>query len=167
MGPADVAQPSFAQFMQKPVRGAGLQERQGILSKMFIEGDHFMKGEEYDEQVMLDYVEKQVEDLRMQRARIGGDWAVASVVQTRRWRDYARSKFGSDLQFVVLDMDLEQQIERIRGRHGDSQEAIDMMKNIYKRFEPKAVDEENTIAVKITADMTPDDVARAILTEIK
>jgi len=63
-------------------------------------------------------------------------------------------------------MDLEQQIERIRGRHGDSQEAIDMMKNIYMKFEPKAVDEENTIAVKITADMTPDDVAMAILTEI-
>ena len=39
-----------------------------------------------------------------------------------------RAEFGPDLQFVVLDMDLEQQVERVRGRHGDNQEAIQKMK---------------------------------------
>ena len=34
---------------------------------------------------------------------------------------------------------------------------------MYKPFEPKAEDEENTIDLKITPDMTPDDVVENIL----
>ena len=39
-----------------------------------------------------------------------------------------RSKLGPDLVFILLDMELEQQVERIRGRHGDDESAVNMMK---------------------------------------
>ena len=35
---------------------------------------------------------------------------------------------GPDLQIVVLDMTLEEQKERVRARHGGSEEVVDMMK---------------------------------------
>ena len=35
---------------------------------------------------------------------------------------------GPDLQIVVLDMSLEEQMERIRGRHEGNQDAVQMMK---------------------------------------
>ena len=39
-----------------------------------------------------------------------------------------RSRLGPDLEFVVLDMDLEQQMARIRGRHDNDEAAVEMMK---------------------------------------
>ena len=39
-----------------------------------------------------------------------------------------RSKLGPDLFFIILDMELEQQVERIRGRHGDDESAVRRMK---------------------------------------
>jgi len=164
--PADVAEPSMAQFLQKPLRGKALEERQKILAKVFVESDKFLKGEDYDEEIMFAYLENQVNDLKTQRERIGGDWAVASVVHTRRWRDFARKKFGPDLQFVVLDMPLEQQLERVKGRQGDDPETIAMFKALYLKFEPASESEENTVGVRVTVDMTPHDVAQAILREV-
>ena len=35
---------------------------------------------------------------------------------------------GPDLVFVVLDMTLEQQMDRIRGRHNNDETAVEMMK---------------------------------------
>merc|ERR1712142_559450 len=164
--PANVEQPTLAQFKQKPLRGTEVQERQKILSKVFVESPKLMAGEKYDEQIMLAYIECLVRDLKTQRARIGGDWAVAGTVQTKKMRDHARKHFGPDLQFIVLDMELEQQVERIRGRHGDNPEIIEMQKKVFLKFEPKRESEENTVAVKITLDMTPDDLANTILREI-
>ena len=40
----------------------------------------------------------------------------------------SRKKFGPDLEFVVLDMELEQQLERVKGRQGDDKETIEMFK---------------------------------------
>ena len=39
-----------------------------------------------------------------------------------------RSKLGPDLVFILLDMELEQQVERIRGRHDEDESAVNMMK---------------------------------------
>ena len=88
--PANVEQPTLAQFKQKPLRVAEVQERQKILSKVYVETPKFMKGEKYDEKIMLAYIECLVRDLKTQRPRIGGDWAVAGTVQTKKWRDHAR-----------------------------------------------------------------------------
>ena len=39
-----------------------------------------------------------------------------------------RSLLGPKLEIVVLEMTLEEQMERIRGRHEGSENAVDMMK---------------------------------------
>ena len=39
-----------------------------------------------------------------------------------------RSQLGPELEIVVLEMSLEEQMERIRGRHEGSENAVDMMK---------------------------------------
>ena len=39
-----------------------------------------------------------------------------------------RSQLGPELEIVVLEMTLEEQMERIRGRHEGSENAVDMMK---------------------------------------
>ena len=39
-----------------------------------------------------------------------------------------RSQLGPELEIVVLEMTLEEQMERIRSRHEGSQHAVDMMK---------------------------------------
>ena len=84
----------MAQFKQKPLRGRALEGRQKIIAKTFAESDKFLKGEEdFDEEVMLTYIESQINDLKIQRERIGGDWAVASVVHKSSWRDFARQDY--------------------------------------------------------------------------
>ena len=45
-----------------------------------------------------------------------------------------RLKLSPDLQFVVLDMDIEQQVERISGRHGGRSGAINLMKVRYSYY---------------------------------
>ena len=39
-----------------------------------------------------------------------------------------RSQLGPELEIVVLEMTLEEQMERIRGRHEGSENAVDMMR---------------------------------------
>ena len=47
-------------------------------------------------------------DIKRERARIGGDWAVAGVVLDKNSRQHIRSELGRDLVFVVLSMEEEQ-----------------------------------------------------------
>ena len=41
-----------------------------------------------------------------------------------------------------------------------------LLQKAFLKFEPKSESEENTVAVKITEDMTPDDLANTILREV-
>ena len=86
---------------------------------------------------------------------------------------------GPELQIVVLDMSLEDQMERVRGRHGGEEAAVDMFKvrlirliQLYDGFRIQAVyhisesaqqDEPNTIDLKVTPDMKPQDVVMKVL----
>jgi len=67
-------------------------------------------------------------DIARERARLGGDWAISTVLDSRSIRDFVRSQLGPELEIVVLEMSLEEQMERIRGRHEGSEDAVDMMK---------------------------------------
>jgi len=155
--------PSLMANHQKPLRGEGLQARQKTINTAMKEFGHFLQGENFDEKLILDFYQAMIKDLKDLRARIGGVWVVASMVYTRKWRDFARAAFGPDLHFVTLDMSLEDQAERLGGRHEGNQDAINQLKHLSQRFEPKASDEENTTGLKITPDMTPSDVTHAIL----
>ena len=100
------------------MRGAGLAERIEACNAGLVAFTKLLKDEEVDEEALVKCGEILCDDIRRERERIGGDWAVAMVVHTRRMRDFFRSRLGPDLTFVVLDMDWEDVVERLRSRHG-------------------------------------------------
>jgi len=165
--PVDAEEPSKAQAFQKGLRGEGLKNRVDVVNKGNAVYEQMIKGEDYDKKVLEDFYGLLCDDIKRERARIGGDWVVATVVDKQAWRDFIRSRLGPDLEFVVLDMDLEQQMARIRGRHDNDEAAVEMMKEYYKLCEPKADNEEHAVDLKISTDMTPEDVVEKILSLIK
>merc|ERR1712013_413445 len=103
---------------------------------------------------------------RIAKVNRGSDWVVAMAVDTRAWRDFIRSRLGPDLEFVVLEMDLEMIQNRVRSRHDNDEGAVQMLMNLVKLFEPKAEDENNTVALNLTTDMKPETVVEKILQKI-
>ena len=86
-----------------------------------------LKCEEFDEEGLAKLYGVLCDDIKRERERIGGDWAVALEVNSRRLRDLARSRLGPDTTFIVLDMAWEDLEERYRSRHGGDDTALGMM----------------------------------------
>ena len=145
--PLDTDNPSMAQVRQKPLRGPGAEERKGLYS---LANDCFgaiMAGQQYDKAAFLTVYEAMAEDIRRERARIGGDWAVANVVISREIRDrmrwagvntpawtllavmcgHCREILGPQLVFILLSMPSEDRRKRIAERHKDDETAVHMM----------------------------------------
>ena len=101
---------------------------------------------------------------------MGGDWAIVHAVPTRALRDHLRKELGPDLVFVVLNMSKEDQDKRVRGRHGDNEDASgvnDYLTELHKVYEPATEDESNALNIQVTPGMTPDDVIAKILDSLK
>ena len=79
------------------------------------------------------------DDIKRERERIGGDWAMALVVNTRGLRDFVRSRLGPDLTFVVLDMAWEDLEERLRSRHSGDETRLGMWMVSYGYFNNKQI----------------------------
>ena len=107
------------------------------------------------------------EDISSQRKRIGGDWVIAQAVPTREIRKRIRSKLGPNLLFVVLHMTKEDQAARIRARHGDQEDFVNVLTKMYDLYETAAEDEPNAINVVIPKDMTRDEVVEEILKAVE
>jgi len=102
------------------------------------------------------------EDIDVQKRRIGGDWAVCHAVASKSHRDLIRSKLGPDLVFVLLEMDEELCLERLKDRK-NFEGFVERWENIGNAFQSAAENEEKIIVVKLTQDMTPIDVVEKIL----
>ena len=74
-----------------------------------------------------DYMAAMCEDIRSQKDRLGGNWAVASVVRTREERDLMRRLLGPELTLVCLEMSSEERHKRILARHGGESSATDLV----------------------------------------
>ena len=102
-----------------------------------------------------------------ERKRIGGDWAVAQAVPTRRLRDVIRKNLGNDkVVFILIGLDTEATRKRLDKRHGVSEEGLvmtDFLMKVNSFYELKAADEDNTYDVIVTNDMTPKDVVQKII----
>ena len=102
-----------------------------------------------------------------ERRRIGGDWAVAQAVPTRRLRDVIRKHLGSDkVVFILIGLEPEATRKRLNNRHGESEEGLamtDFCMKVNSFYELKAADEDNTYDVIVTNDMTPKDVVQKII----
>ena len=109
-----------------------------------------------------------VDDIKKQKKRLGGDFAIAHAVATRASRDFIRQELGSEVVFIVLSLTLECQKKRILGRHGDAVENVqDMMGDMYKLYEDAGDDEPNSYNVVIEDTHTPAMVLETVLDLIK
>ena len=101
-------------------------------------------------------------DITKERQRIGGDWAVAQAVTSRAFRDHIRSEMGEQLIFIILHMDKDNQVARLKERHGDDEMMIQVMTNVFSRYEPAAEDEPNVIQINVTKDMSRNEIVQEI-----
>ena len=103
--PPDVQDPSMAQVYQKPLRGEGLEERKKALQSMTELFTQMMAGEEYDKEKAKEFYRMMSDDIKKERKRIGGDWAIAAVTLKRDLRDFIRCKkftFEVYVQFYLF-----------------------------------------------------------------
>ena len=155
--------PSMAQMKQKPMKGItsdlmkAIELRNGMM-KTIEEGNADGSMEKFGEIGNIT-----AKEIKKQKERIGGNWAIAFAVLTRKQRDELRRILGPDLIFIVLNITLECNNKRLIKRHGDNENTQLMVKkfeNMIKMYEVAGEDEENAFNITITDKMTPEDVAK-------
>ena len=99
------------------------------------------------------------EDIKKERARVGGDWVVAFAMAKRSDRDIFREVLGDDVIFVVLDISFELVKERLSGR-GEGE--VDLAE-VHYAYEPAQSDEPRTVAFEILRDATREENAQGVL----
>ena len=99
----------------------------------------------------------------VQKARVGGDFAIAQAVTSQDHRECIRTILP-DVIFIILSLTKESQKKRILDRHGDQAETIGlMMAQMFDLYEKPGEGEKNTYNVDITEGMTPKDVLDKVL----
>jgi len=161
--PVDSKDPSLDQLKQRKLVGPGADERRVVAGKGSKAHELRCAGQDYNESDLEVCFKAMCEDVIRQRKRIGGDWAIACVLDYKRLRQLVRGWMPPEFQIVVLDMTLEEQMERVRKRHAGDERMVEFAKAIYALSEPAGEEEANTIDLKVTLSMTPDDVAEKIL----
>ena len=159
-----------------------MQERQALHAMATDLVSAVLTGKEHDREVENKVYSAMAEDIKRERQRIGGDWAVATVVMTREARDNLRKILGPQLVFILLTMPSEDRRMRILSRHKNDEGAVDMMEVIFRpekpdsffsffheyfqRFEeacePGQEGEPNTINLSVTAAMTKEEVVEEV-----
>ena len=158
----DVDEPTLAMISQNFLNGVS-QDRIDTVADGY---HHFMAmgdGQDFNFDKLSKFYLAMSENIASEQKRIGGDFVVAQAVPTRALRDVIRSKLGSNLIFGVLHMSREDQMERVKSRHGDEKSMSEMLTKIYDVYEPAGEDEPNTIGIMIERDMSRDKVADEIL----
>ena len=133
--------------------GPGVKERAALLRGCNQIWGQLMKGEEHDKELFRRFYQEMARDIRRERRRIGGDFAVAHVVLHRENRDRIRQGMyhynnfiippvirdilGPDLVFINLWMSAEERRRRILQRHkGDTAAANVMNVREIKSIDP-------------------------------
>ena len=87
--PLDVPNPSMAQVRQSHLIGEGVQDRVKAMEPMKqVLKEGVMSDSNREE--LKPFYELMCEDILRERKRIGGDWAVATIVLAREHRDLLR-----------------------------------------------------------------------------
>jgi len=162
-------EPSMAQMNQKPLKGLNektikaIEARGEMSKKMSEDGPNFNPDMIADKFDII--AEATCEDIIRQRERLGGDWATAFAVFSRKQRDIIRNVLGNDVIFFILHLTQESNRKRLVGRHGDDMAAEfnKIFDSMSKMYESAGEDEKNAFDLHITEDMTPDDVVQKVL----
>ena len=125
--PLNVDNPSLAQVNQKILKGPGAEERKALIERTNSLWRDVMAGRHINMEVMLEFYENLALDIRREKKRIGGDFAIATVILNKEAREHLRKILGSDLTIVILNMSKEQRRERVLGRHGGDTNTADRM----------------------------------------
>ena len=125
--PLDVKDPSLAQMKQRVLKGPGRAERLEVMKASMPCFQALLAGEEYDKVALAAYYTAMAEDIKTQKGRIGGDWAVAHVVIKKEHRAAIRKVLGSQLYIVNLVMSTEDRRKRILDRHMGDEAIGDVM----------------------------------------
>ena len=84
-------------------------------------------GRPWDRATMREFYSIALEDVGRERARLGGDWVVAMVLDKQEWRDLARSILGPDLQVVLLKAEPGLQEKRLHARHFGDKDVLALL----------------------------------------
>jgi gluconate kinase len=102
-------------------------------------------------------------NIGIQKARVGGNFAIAQAVQSRDQREHIK-KTLPDVVFIVMSLTKENQKKRLKDRHGDQAEMMgEMLEKMFDLYEKPGDGEENAYNVDITEDMTTKDVLDKVL----
>ena len=88
--PLNVDNPSMAQMHQKSLKGPGMKERQAILARARPLYGEWVQDKDYDKELFAEFHRHLARDIRQQKRRIGGDWAIATVILTAGLREVLR-----------------------------------------------------------------------------
>ena len=97
--PADVENPSLAASKQRKLVGAGAKERRVIIDKSTEVFQAKLAGKEFEIADQEAAYRELCKDIARERARLGGDWAIAALLDSRSIRDFVRWIFLSSLVF--------------------------------------------------------------------
>ena len=125
--PLNVDNPSLAQVNQKILRGPGAEERKAMIERTSIMWSDVMAGKDFSTELMLEYYEHLALDIRREKERIGGNFAIATVILKKEAREHIRKILGSSVVIVILNMAREERRERVLGRHGGDTNTADRM----------------------------------------
>ena len=118
--PLDQPNPTVVQDMMKPLSGPGCEERREVWASVrnlwskLINQEEELEQEEWER--LGRYFQLLCENIKSERRRIGGDWAVAGCLLHRRIRDFIRANLGGEVVIVVLRMAGEAVRSRILAR---------------------------------------------------
>ena len=84
-------------FIKDNNSGRGAKERSEVIRDVNSEWAPMMKGLEFNMDAVKSFYRELAMDIKTQRERIGGDWAVAHVVYIREIRDMIRWVFLDEL----------------------------------------------------------------------
>ena len=125
--PLDAEEPTMAQRTQKNLKGPGQKERNEISQAGQKEFSNFICQKDYNKEAIKAFYEAMATDVRNEKERIGGTFAIAHVVLSREARDTVRKVLGSDVVFILLRMSTEDRRKRVLARHDGSESAADLM----------------------------------------
>ena len=114
-----------------------------------------------DRSPAIQFYQLEAEDIKKERARVGGNWIVADAIFKRWERDIIREVLD-DVIFVVLEISYDLVKDRLSGRERDKHLA-DWCLAQYCKFETAQIEEPRTLGFRIQEESTVEQNARAIL----
>ena len=161
--PLDAKEPSLATENQKPLKGLSLEivKASEPMGKFWFE--EMPKGKTANQEKTFPFMKFMAKDIASEKQKIGGDWAVAQAIPTRKMRDVIKEECNAT--FIVLTMSKDLQRKRIQKRHPDKAEkqVTKWLTSMHKAYEPVQNDEKDAFNLEITTEMGTDEVLAKVL----